>query len=58
MEFLDSNDMSNKEYIRVTAQLAVLRDVMADGFCGKTIDNVVQQLESQRKYYTSTLSHE
>lgn len=50
--------MTNKEYIRVTAQLAVLRDVMADGFGGKTIDNVVQQLESQRKYYTSTLSHE
>lgn len=50
--------MTNKEYIRVTAQLAVLRDVMADGYQGKTIDNIVQQLESVRNEYVKKMSHE
>lgn len=50
--------MTNKEYIRVTAQLAVLRDVMADGYQGKTIDNIVQQLESVRNEYIKKMSHE
>ena len=42
----------------MTAQLAVLRDIIADGYQGKTIDNVVQQLESVRNEYVKKMSHE
>lgn len=35
--------------IRITAQLAVLRDVVADGYGGHTIDNIIEQLESRQK---------
>lgn len=35
--------------IRITAQLAVLRDVVADGYGGHTIDNIIKQLESRQK---------
>lgn len=41
--------MTNKDYVRITAQIAVLRDIIADGYGGKTIENIVQQLESRKK---------
>lgn len=50
--------MTNKEYIRITAQLAVLRDIIADGYAHKTIENIVQQLESVRNEYEKHTHHE
>ena len=40
--------MTNKEYIRVTAQLAVLEDIRRD-YAYKTIENIIQQLQSRLK---------
>ena len=44
-----STNMVQKEYIRIVAQIAVLKDIVEDGYGGKTIDNVIQQLESRKK---------
>ena len=41
--------MTPLEKIRITAMLSVLREVIADGYGGKTIDNIVVQLESRKK---------
>lgn len=40
--------MTNGDYIRLTAQIAVLKEVALD-YPGKTIDNIIQQMESRRK---------
>lgn len=40
--------MTNREYIRIVAQIAVLTDIIADGYGGHTVENVVQQLESRK----------
>lgn len=40
--------MTNSDYIRLTAQIAVLKDVALD-YPGKTIDNIIQQMEARRK---------
>jgi len=40
--------MTNLDYTRLTAQLAVLKEVAMD-YPGKTIDNIIQQMESRRK---------
>lgn len=41
--------MTQKDYMRITAQIAVLRDIISDGYGGKTVENIVQQLESRKK---------
>lgn len=38
--------MTNSEYIRLTAQIAVLKEVAID-YSGQTIDNIINQLESR-----------
>lgn len=38
--------MTNSEYIRLTAQIAVLKEVAID-YSGPTIDNIINQLESR-----------
>lgn len=38
--------MTNYEYIRLTAQIAVLKEVAID-YSGQTIDNIINQLESR-----------
>lgn len=40
--------MKQADYIRLTAQIAVLKEIAAD-YSGKTIDNVIQQLEAIKK---------
>lgn len=40
--------MTNANYIRLQAQLAVLKDVAVD-YSGKTIDNIIQQLEARKE---------
>lgn len=40
--------MKQAEYIRLTAQIAVLKEIAAD-YSGKTIDNIIQQLEAIKK---------
>ena len=40
--------MTELEYMRITAQLAVLRDV-AKEYGGRNIDNIIMQLEMRRK---------
>lgn len=37
--------MKQADYIRLTAQIAVLKEIAAD-YSGKTIDNIIQQLEA------------
>ena len=40
--------MTTPEYARLEAQIAVLREV-AEEYPGKTIENIIVQLESRRK---------
>ena len=40
--------MTNAEYIRLVAQIAVLREV-AMQYPTKTIDNIIVQMEARRK---------
>lgn len=37
-----------REYVRLNAKIAVLKEIAID-YSGKTIDNVIQQLEAIRK---------
>ena len=40
--------MKQADYIRLTAQIAVLKEIAVD-CSGKTIDNIIQQLEAIKK---------
>ena len=40
--------MKQADYIRLTAQIAVLEEIALD-YSGKTIDNIIQQLEEIKK---------
>lgn len=40
--------MKHADYIRLTAQIAVLKEIAVD-YNGKTIDNIIQQLEAIKK---------
>ena len=40
--------MTVAEYIRLVAQIAILKEV-AEEYPGKTIENIIQQLEARRK---------
>ena len=40
--------MTVTDYIRLVAQIAVLKEVAAD-YPGKTIENIIAQLEARRK---------
>lgn len=40
--------MKQADYIRLTAQIAVLKEIVVD-YSGKTIDNIIQQLEAIKK---------
>lgn len=40
--------MSRAEYIRLNAQIAVLKEITIN-YSGKTIDNIIQQLEAIKK---------
>lgn len=41
--------MTNADYIRVKATIAVLKEVEAD-YKGQTIDNIIRQIESRVKF--------
>ena len=43
--------MKQADYIRLTAQIAVLKEIAVD-YNGKTIDNIIQQLEAIKKEVT------
>lgn len=40
--------MTNRDYIRMKAQIAVLKEICID-YQGKTIDNIIQQMEARIK---------
>lgn len=40
--------MKQADYIRLTVQIAVLKEIAVD-YNGKTIDNIIQQLEAIKK---------
>ena len=40
--------MKKADYIRLTAHIAVLKEIALD-YSGKTIDNIIQQLEAIKK---------
>lgn len=40
--------MTNADYIRITAQIAVLKEIALD-YRGKTIENIIMQLEARKK---------
>ena len=43
--------MKQTDYIRLTAQIAVLEEIAID-YSGKTIDNIIQQLKAIKKEVT------
>ena len=40
--------MTQAEYIRLVAQIAVLKEI-AEEYPGKTIDNIIVQMEARKK---------
>ena len=40
--------MKQADYIRLTTHIAVLKEIAVD-YSGKTIDNIIQQLEAIKK---------
>lgn len=40
--------MKQADYIRLTAQIAVLKEIAVD-YSGKTIGNIIQQIEAIKK---------
>ena len=40
--------MKHADYIRLTAQIAVLKEIALD-YSGNTIDNIIQQFEAIKK---------
>ena len=40
--------MTTAEYIRLVAQIAVLKDI-ADEYSGKTIDDIIVQMEARKE---------
>ena len=48
---IKQREMKQADYIRLTAQIAVLKEIAVD-YSGKTIDNIIQQLEAIRKEVT------
>ena len=40
--------MTQGDYIRLVAQIAVLREIVME-YSGKTIDNIIVQMEARRK---------
>ena len=40
--------MTVAEYIRIVAQIAILKEIAAE-YPGKTIENIIAQLEARRK---------
>ena len=43
--------MEQADYVRLTEQIAVLEEIAVD-YSGKTIDNIIQQLEAIKKEVT------
>ena len=43
--------MEQADYVRLTEQIAVLKEITVD-YSGKTIDNIIQQLEAIKKEVT------
>lgn len=41
--------MTNGEYIKLKAQIAVLKEVQLSGYQGQTIDNIIRQLDAIEK---------
>lgn len=50
-------EMTAADYRRITYQLAVLRDLVGM-YGGRTIDNIIVNLESQRKWYEQNIKDE
>lgn len=47
--------MKQADYIRLTAHISVLKEIAVD-YSGKTIDNIIQQLEAIKKEVEHDLS--
>ncbi len=45
--------MKHAEYIRLAAQIAVLKEIALD-YSGKTIDNIIAQLEAVKRHAEET----
>ena len=43
-------NMTNGEYIKLKAKIAVLKEVQLSGYQGQTIDNIIRQLEAIVKH--------
>lgn len=39
--------MTNADYIRLTAQIAMMKDITTE-YSGKTINNIIQQIEERK----------
>ena len=46
--------MTQGEYTRLVAQIAVLREI-AEGYSDKTIDNIIVQMEARKKEVEKTI---
>ena len=49
--------MTNGEYIKLKAQIAVLKEVQLSGYQGQTIDNIIRQPESSIKSNQDEISN-
>ena len=46
--YYESQAMTQGEYTRLAAQIVVLKEIAAE-YSGKTIDNIIVQMEARRK---------
>ena len=49
-ELLNSGQMTQQQYIRICAQLQIVKDVLEE-YGNRTLENAVQTLEARKKWY-------
>lgn len=53
-ELIKASTMTKAEYNKITAQIAILKEI-AEKYSGKTIDNIIVQLEGRMKEAEKTM---
>ena len=56
-ELLNSGQMTQQQYIRICAQLQIVKDVLEE-YGNRTIENAIQTLEARKKWYEENQKEE
>ena len=47
-QFIEYKNMTKEDYLRLSVHIAMLEDI-AEDYPGKTIENIIQQLEARKR---------